>query len=170
MKLRSSTKLLLCCTALALVSLEAQHATAQVDVEAGPVRVQVGDAADHSRSALVRRASEVTGLVVKNEAGTELGTVEDLVLDLSSGRVRYAALSYGGFLGVGDKLFAVPWDRFQVSVDDDGEEYLVLNIDEETLKNAEGFDQDNWPDVASPEWSRGIDDYYGQGENDLDID
>lgn len=97
---------------------------------------------------------------IKNAAGKDLGTVKDIVLDVSKGNVRYFAVSYGGFLGLGDKLFAVPPQSFEWRRDGDTN-YLVLNLSEERLKNAPGFDQNHWPDFANDaQWREKIDTYY----------
>lgn len=133
-------------------------ANAQVDVDAGPVRVQVG-ANPSPETGLALRSSSIVGMKVKNADDKDLGTINDLVIDINTGKVRYAAVAYGGFLGVGDKLFAIPWSKFAVK-GAEGERYLVLNVDVETLKNAPGFDQDNWPDTASAAWAKQIDEYY----------
>lgn len=108
----------------------------------------------------VMRASRVEGMAVYNREGKQLGTISELVFDLNRGTVRYAALSYGGFLGLGDKLFAVPMSKMSVK-QENGQNRLVMNVDIETLKNAEGFDQNNWPDTAAPRWSSQIDKHYG---------
>ena len=92
-------------------------------------------------------ATSVTGDAVTNLNGERLGRIEDIVLDLSSGRVAYAVLSFGGFLGIGDKLFAVPWGAMHL--DSDQKEF-VLDVSKETLEEAEGFDKSNWPDLADP--------------------
>jgi sporulation protein YlmC with PRC-barrel domain len=136
---------------------------AEVTVDA-KAKVDVQPAPESSRSGnTVHRASAITGMKVKNAAGTDLGSVNDLVIDMDSGRVRYAALSYGGFLGLGDKLFAVPWGAFDCRYNSsDKEFYLVLNIDEATLRKASGFDKDNWPNFADPKISDVIDKYYGR--------
>lgn len=112
---------------------------------------------------MVHRASEIAGMPIRNAQGKELGTVKDIVIDVKAGEVRYAALSYGGFLGLGDKLFAVPWDalKHHHNVADE-KHYLVLNVDEETLKRAPGFDPDKWPNFADQQFSGGIDKYYSK--------
>lgn len=107
-----------------------------------------------------QRAGEIIGMKIKNAAGKELGTVNDIVLDVTKGNVRYFAVSYGGFLGLGDKLFAVPPQSFEWHRDGDTN-YLVLNLSEERLKNAPGFDQDNWPNFATDaQWREKIETYY----------
>jgi hypothetical protein len=79
---------------------------------------------------------------VINMAGEHLGKIEDLMIDLENGRVAYAVLSFGGFLGLGNKLFAVPWEALSVRPH---EHAFTLNVSKETLEKAEGFDKDNWP-------------------------
>jgi len=110
---------------------------------------------------MVHRASEIAGMTVKDSAGKELGTVKDTVINVTSGQIDYAALSYGGFLGLGDKLFAVPFDAFTHSHDVSADKhFLVLNVDEGTLKRAPGFDPNKWPNFADPQFSTGINKYY----------
>ncbi len=106
------------------------------------------------------RVSKLESMRVYNTAGDELGKVKDIVLDIGSGKVGYVALEYGGFLGIGDKLFAVPWHAFKV-VTHDKEHRLVLDMPKDRLKNAPGFDKEHWPDMADPNWSAPVDQYYG---------
>jgi PRC-barrel domain len=81
-----------------------------------------------------------------------------VVIDRASGRITYAVVSFGGFLGMGEKLFAVPWGAFsQPKADQDK---FVLDIDKERLKNAPGFDEHNWPQMASQEWVTSLYSYY----------
>ena len=89
-------------------------------------------------------ASTLIGDAVANAEGDDLGKIEEIMLDVEKGRVAYAVLSFGGFLGMGDKLFAVPWGAF--SIDEENKRF-VLDVDEETLKDAPGFDKNNWPDM-----------------------
>ncbi len=108
------------------------------------------------------RASQITGMSVHNPQGDTLGSVDDIVIDAESGRVRYAALSYGGFLGFGDTLVAVPWEAFKVQKIEGRDEYnLVLNATEEQIKGATGFEKDNWPDFADRQLARELDAQYG---------
>jgi hypothetical protein len=79
---------------------------------------------------------------VINLSGEHLGKIEDLMIDLENGRVAYAILTFGGFLGFGNKLFAVPWEALSVRP---LEHAFALNVSKETLEKAEGFDKDNWP-------------------------
>ena len=80
------------------------------------------------------------------------------MIDLQPGRIAYAVLSFGGILGVGDKLFAIPWQAFTV---DTAEKRFVLNVDKELLKQAPGFNKSNWPDMTDPAWGAELYGYYG---------
>ncbi len=96
------------------------------------------------------RASKVIGTDVDDAKGKKIGDIKDVVLDRSSGRVAYAVISFGGVMGVGDKYFAVPWKALKAGSD----EHYVLNTTQETLKKAQGFDKDHWPDMANEKWNR----------------
>lgn len=109
----------------------------------------------------VVRANSIAGMTVKNPAGQDLGKVEDVVIDMGTGKVRYAAISFGGFLGVGDKLFAVPFHALKVKHNaGDKTTHFVLNVDKRTLEKAPGFDAKNWPDFANPNYGDDNDKYY----------
>ncbi len=95
---------------------------------------------------------------VRNSAGEDLGKIEDVVIDPVTGAIQYAVLSFGGFLGVGDKSFAVPWPALHISPDRD---YVLLNVDKKTLERAPGFDRRQCPDMADPVWRDEIHRYYG---------
>jgi sporulation protein YlmC with PRC-barrel domain len=107
----------------------------------------------------VLSASTLAGDHVRNPAGEDLGKLEEIMLDVPTGRIAYAVLSFGGFLGMGNKLFAVPWDA--LTLDEDKKEF-VLNVDKQKLENAPGFDKDNWPDMANKTWGATIYTYYGK--------
>lgn len=102
-------------------------------------------------------ASSISGDKVKNPQGESLGKIEDLMIDLESGRVTYAVLSFGGFLGLGDKLFAIPMEALTLDADD---KQFILNIPKEKLDQANGFDKDNWPDMADRQWETNIYSHY----------
>ncbi len=95
---------------------------------------------------------------VYNPKGDELGQVKDLMLDMRNGRVSYAVLSFGGFLGMGEKLFAVPWDALTLDADN---KRFVLDVDKQRLESAPGFDKDHWPNMADERWAKDIHAYYG---------
>jgi sporulation protein YlmC with PRC-barrel domain len=90
----------------------------------------------------VRSASALQGSRVKNMDGEDLGKIEEIMVDLDYGNVAYAVLSFGGFLGMGNKLFAVPWHALKQSSE---EHEFLLDVDKEILKKAPGFDPDHWP-------------------------
>ena len=106
----------------------------------------------------VLAASTLTGNKVVNVQNEDLGTIEDLMIDIESGRIAYAVLSFGGFLGLGDKLFAIPWSALKL---DAVEKRFVLNVSKELLEEAPGFDKRNWPDMSDPAWGVQIYTYYG---------
>lgn len=95
---------------------------------------------------------------VTNIKGEDLGKIEDIMIDLDTGRVSYAVLSFGGFLGFGNKLFAIPWEALSVNTNT---EKFVLDVDKDTLKNMEGFEKDNWPDMGDREWGSRVYGYFG---------
>src|SRR5262245_65793230 len=97
----------------------------------------------------VLSASTISKDHVKNAAGEDLGKIEDLMIDLDSGRVAYAVLSFGGFLKMGNKLFAIPWQALGV---DPVNKQFILNVQKEALENEMGFDKDNWPNMADPKF------------------
>src|SRR6202140_1093622 len=90
----------------------------------------------------VLAASTLAGNSVRNSAGEDLGKVDEIMIDIPSGRVAYAVLSFGGVLRMGNKLFAVPWSALRV---DEDEKCFLLDVDKTTLESAPGFDQDHWP-------------------------
>jgi sporulation protein YlmC with PRC-barrel domain len=128
------------------------------DDEPGGVRI-VGSRPLGGPGPAVMRSDELVGNLVINTAGDRLGEIKALMIDLVHGRVAYAVLSFGGFLGVGDKLFAIPWHAFTLDVD---RRCFILNIDRGRLKDAPGFDKDRWPAMADPQWAESIHTYYGQ--------
>ncbi len=104
-------------------------------------------------------ASTITGDDVYNMQDEELGTIQDVMLDVTEGSIRYAVLSSGGFLGMGDRLFAVPWRA--LTLDRENQRFL-LDVDVERLKKAPGFDKDEWPNMADPTWNSTVDSYYAR--------
>ena len=104
-------------------------------------------------------ASTIRNTDVVNRAGEDLGTIEDLMIDPARGRVQYAVLDFGGFLGIGDKLFAVPLEAFDV---DTANERLTLDVTKDRLESAPGFDKSNWPSTADPAFVENVYDFYGQ--------
>ena len=108
----------------------------------------------------VLSAGSILGCKVLNTEGEQLGTIKDLVMDLDDAQIAYAVLSFGGFLGRGDKLFAIPLDALRFEPE---QNRVILDVDKEVLKNAPGFDKDKWPDTAQYEsgWLLDLYEYYG---------
>src|SRR5512133_502571 len=98
-------------------------------------------------------ASSLMGDDVYNLQDEDLGDVKEFMLDMRTGKVAYAVLSYGGFLGMGEKLFAVPWEALTLDTEN---KRLTLDVSKDRLETAPGFDVDNWPDMADQEWAHGI--------------
>jgi sporulation protein YlmC with PRC-barrel domain len=104
-------------------------------------------------------AHTLIGNDVVSHSAELLGEVKEIMLDVRSGRIAYAVLSFGGFLGMGEKLFAVPWSALTL---DTMNKRFMLDVQKEQLERAPGFDKDKWPDMANPEWAEGIHAYYGR--------
>lgn len=103
-------------------------------------------------------AKTLIGNEVVNATREHVGEIQEIMLETATGRVAYAVMSFGGFLGVGDKLFAVPWTALHL---DTGEKCFVLDVDRERLKEAPGFDKDRWPSMGDLDWQRQVHGYYG---------
>lgn len=103
-------------------------------------------------------ADTLIGNDVYNTHDEDLGDIKEIMLDMQSGRVAYAVLSYGGFLGMGEKLFAVPWNALTL---DTANHRFTLDVPKDRLKDAPGFDADQWPDMADQSWAEGVHSFYG---------
>src|SRR5665213_2747784 len=103
-------------------------------------------------------ADTLTGDKDVNRQHEDLGKIEHLMIDLATGRIAYAVLSFGGFLGMGDKLFAIPWSALTV---DTFEKRFILQVDKELLKRAPGFDKEQWPNMVDRAWGTQVFKYYG---------
>ncbi|MBI1849493.1 MAG: PRC-barrel domain-containing protein [Planctomycetes bacterium] len=117
-------------------------------------RTAIRDSVGHK----AMRASQLMRLTVKDTAGKNVGDVEDLVVDPSTGRVSFVVLSMGGVLGVGEKLVAIPCRAINVGPD---QKTAYLNVDEEKLRRAPTFDKSNWPDVSDTRWWSETSSYFG---------
>ena len=103
-------------------------------------------------------ASKIIGETVVNRQGENVGKIHELVIDAEKNRVACAVLSFGDFLNMGNKLFAMPWEAFEFSAT---ENKLILNVDKEKLKTAPGFEKgDKWPDFSDTLWGESIYNYY----------
>jgi hypothetical protein len=103
-------------------------------------------------------ADTLLGNDVYNPSDEKLGTIKELMIAMDTGCVGYAVLSFGGFLGLGDRLFAVPWRALTL---DTAHHRFTLNVNKDTLKDAPGFDKDHWPSMADPSWAIGVNNFYG---------
>ena len=103
-------------------------------------------------------ADTLIGNDVYSQNEEDLGDIKEIMLDTSTGKVSYAVLSYGGFLGMGEKLFAVPWEALKLDTEN---KRFVLNVDSEKLESAPGFDKDHWPNMADEKWADSIHSFYG---------
>lgn len=102
-------------------------------------------------------ATTISGDEVCNMQDQKLGKIQDIMLDVTEGKIRYAVLASGGFLGMGDHLFAVPWKALK---QDKENKRFLLDVDVERLKNAPGFDKDHWPNMADATWNSTVESYY----------
>jgi len=105
------------------------------------------------------KASSIIGTKVVNPKAESLGDIKEIVIDPSTGRVAYVVVSFGGFLSMGEKLFAIPFSSFEYNLANN--EY-VLHVPKERLENAPGFDAEHWPSMSDEKWNRDVYKYYGR--------
>ena len=103
-------------------------------------------------------ASTLTGDKVVNLQGENVGRIEELMIDLDAGRLAYAVLSFRRSLGLGEKLFPVPWIALELNAEENA---FILKLDQEILKKAPCFEEEEWPNMADPRWGAEIYSYYG---------
>jgi sporulation protein YlmC with PRC-barrel domain len=89
-------------------------------------------------------ASDLKGNRVVNKNAEDLGTLEDYMIDLQNGRIAYGVLSFGGWFGMGNKLFPIPWSALTMQLYDNNMR-IILNVDKEVLQKAQGFDKSQLP-------------------------
>ena len=105
-------------------------------------------------------ASKVQGTYVYNAAGEDLGSIHDVMIDKVSGKVAYAIMSFGGFLGIGNQYHPLPWSVLRYDTDKGG---YVVNIDKRQLEGAPAYDVGTEPAWGDPAYERSLHDYYGVG-------
>jgi len=115
-----------------------------------------GETAAHYGGAL--SANMLIGDPVVNRKGEKLGKIEDLVIHPKGFCIEYAVVSFGGFLGMGDKRFAVPLEAMKLSPE---EREFILDVEKERLKTAPGFDKDKWPDLSKRDFGQAVYGFYG---------
>lgn len=104
-------------------------------------------------------AGKMTGWRIRNANHEDLGTLEEVMIDVPSGRVAYAVFAFGGVLGIGSKLFAVPWEGLTF---DEAKRECVLDVDRRLFEDSPGIDTSHWPDMADPAWAAELYRFYGQ--------
>jgi sporulation protein YlmC with PRC-barrel domain len=146
-------------------SPEGDSTTAEPEIssmiaEGGPALPEVTIPPPHHAGirGLVAASTLMGNRVLMRQAGEELGNIEEIMLDLNSGQIAYAVLSFSGFPGIGNKRFPVPWNALQI---DPGNQDFILEIDRSTLEGAPDFEKDNWPDMADPAFGRVVHKHYG---------
>lgn len=144
-------------TCLAVVAMAASSLAQEQGHDTKPEPAQPADqirvrsrSDDFTMARRSQRATDLMGKKVINSSNETLGKLEDIVVDANSGRIIYGVLSFGGFMGMGDKLFAIPWESMELPTD---AKNLVLNVPKDRLKSAEGFDKNHWPNFADEQWS-----------------
>lgn len=105
----------------------------------------------------VLTASSIIGDKVENLSGEKLGDIRDIMLNLKTGCIEYVVFEFGGFLGIGEKLFAVPFHAMSLDAE---RKVFIINKNKETLKNAPGFDKGHWPETNSRHYSD-VNTYWG---------
>ena len=103
-------------------------------------------------------ADTLNGNDVYNRDCQDLGDIKEFMIEMATGKVAYAVLSFGGILGIGDKLFAVPWKALTL---DTVNKRFTLNVPKASMKDAPGFDKDHWPSMADDSWASGVHKFYG---------
>jgi sporulation protein YlmC with PRC-barrel domain len=107
----------------------------------------VNDSGDRANTPLkYLTALTIIGDKVYNNSNETLGNIKDVMLNVDEGRIEYVVIEYGGFLGIGEKFFAVP---FKVLKLDTSRHAFILDQNKEVLENAPGFDKDHWPETNS---------------------
>jgi len=142
---------------MANVSPPERRDMTRADGQAGIVGTPSGDSPGPGPQ--IMAASTLEDDSVVNRQGEDLGKIKEIMIDVPSGKVAYAVLSSGGFLGMGDKLFAIPWSALTLDID---RKCFVLDVAVERLKKAPGFDKDHWPGMADAAWASEVHAYYGQ--------
>jgi sporulation protein YlmC with PRC-barrel domain len=103
-------------------------------------------------------ANTLLGNDVYNNDGVDLGDIKEFMVDMATGKVAYAVLAFGGLLGMGDKLFAVPWAALKL---DTANKRFSLDVSKAALKDAPGFDKNRWPSMSDRTWAKGVHTFYG---------
>jgi sporulation protein YlmC with PRC-barrel domain len=103
-------------------------------------------------------ADKVEGTYIYNPAGESLGSVEDVMIDKVSGKIAYAVVGFGGFLGIGDRHYPLPWEKLKYDTNMGG---YVVDLDKRTLEGAPSYATDETVGWEDPAWGKRVYDYYG---------
>ncbi|WP_292443751.1 PRC-barrel domain-containing protein [Methylibium sp.] len=103
-------------------------------------------------------AGTLCGDRVVNRGGELLGTVSELLLDVDRGCIAYVVMAYGGFMGLGERLFALPWSALELNVE---RGWLILDAERSTFDTAPAFDKQHWPSTPDAQWHRDVHRHYG---------
>jgi len=90
---------------------------------------------------------------VYNHRDEDVGDINEIMLDMRNGKVAYAVLSFGGFLGMGEKLFVSPWNALTL---DTVNKRFILNVEKDRLVDTRGFDESTWPDMTDLTRAAGV--------------
>jgi sporulation protein YlmC with PRC-barrel domain len=134
-----------------------QEAGTAVPANGGAAILQDTEHISGGPGPFVMDAATLDGDSVVNSEGDDIGKIEAIMLDVAAGRIAYAVLSFGGFFGIGSKLFAIPWSALTLDAD---EKRFLLDISKDRLENAPGFDEDHWPAMADLRWAADVHAYY----------
>ena len=107
----------------------------------------------------VMAASTIDGNTVVSSDGDDVGSIKEIMLDVRAGRVAYAVLSSGGFLGMGNKLLAIPWSALTLDTDN---KCFRLAATSDQVRNSPGFDKDSWPSMVDRQWASSVHQHYGR--------
>ena len=118
------------------------NTTTNLDQENKTGQNQLGDKANHPVHLLT--ASSIIGDKVENKKGESIGKIKDVMLDIREGKIEYVVIESGGFLGLGEKLFAVPFQSLKLNTDN---EDFILDVEKSFLESAPGFNKEHWPET-----------------------
>ncbi|MBW4641374.1 MAG: PRC-barrel domain-containing protein [Gloeocapsa sp. UFS-A4-WI-NPMV-4B04] len=125
--------------------------TREADLEAGNASGQNQEGSNANWPVRILTATSVIGDQVENPKGEHLGRIKDIMLDVQRGSIAYVVLEYGGFMGLREKLFAIPFDALEL---DQSQQKFRLDVDKEQLDRAPGFDKNHWPETNSHSYGR----------------
>ncbi|POR47482.1 sporulation protein YlmC with PRC-barrel domain [Paraburkholderia eburnea] len=107
----------------------------------------------------IMAAATLDGNKVISSDGEHVGKISDIMLDVQSGRVAYAVLAEGGFLGIGNHLHAIPWGALTL---DTAEKCFRVDLSAQRIKDDPGFDKDHWPSMGDTKWGSELHQYYNR--------